>query len=251
MEIRGTTAIVTGAARGIGLAVGRRLADERASILVVDVDESEGERAAHELGRRGVEARFLGADVTDPGGVEAMVEHAVEAFGGLEILVNNAGGYEEPVFPDAPVEHWSRSLDLNLRAAMLGIQFAIPAMTNGGAIVNIASSAGLAGSPHPGPEYAIAKAGVMRLTECMAPLAERGIRVNCVCPHTVATENVLETIAELEAQGAERPEPLRGELIPPERVADAVLRFVEDDSMAGRVLVLRGGKEPDLLPFSV
>jgi NAD(P)-dependent dehydrogenase (short-subunit alcohol dehydrogenase family) len=183
--------------------------------------------------------------------VEAMVGHAVEAFGGLEILVNNAGGYDEPVFPDAEVERWSRTLDLNLRSAMLGIQFVIPAMTSGGAIVNIASSAGLPGSPHPGPEYAIAKAGVIRLTECMAPLAERGIRVNCVCPHTVATENVLATIAELEAQGAERPEPLRDELISPERVADAVVGFVEDDSTAGRVLVLRGGNEPELLPFSL
>jgi NAD(P)-dependent dehydrogenase (short-subunit alcohol dehydrogenase family) len=251
VEIRGTTAIVTGAARGIGLAVGRRLADEGASILVVDVDETNGERAARELAQRGGEARFLTADVTDPAEVEAMVSQAVEAFGGLEVLVNNAGGYEEPVFPDAPPEHWSRTLDLNLRSVMLGIQFAIPVMTSGGAVVNIGSSAGLPGSPHPGPDYAIAKAGVMRLTECMAPLAERGIRVNCVCPHTVATEAVLETIAALEAKGAELPGPLRDEPIPPERVADAVVRFVEDESMAGRILVLRGANEAELLPFSL
>ena len=250
MEVRGTTAIVTGAARGIGLAVALRLADEGASILVVDLDEAEGQLAAEKLAQRGVDARFLAADVTDPGAVEAMVGHAVENFGGLEILVNNAGGYDEPVFPDAPVRHWSLALDLNLRSAMFGIQFAIPAMTNGGAIVNIASSAGLPGPPHPGPEYAIAKAGVMRLTECMAPLAERGIRVNCVCPHTVATDGVLATIAELEAEGAELPGPLRDEPIPPEQVADAVVRFVEDETMAGRVLVLRGGNEPELLALS-
>jgi NAD(P)-dependent dehydrogenase (short-subunit alcohol dehydrogenase family) len=251
VEVRGTTAIVTGAARGIGRAISRRLADEGVSILVVDRDEPKGQRATEELARRGVETQLLVADVTDPVQVEAMVEQAVVAFGGVEILVNNAGGYDEPVFPDAPVEHWSRTLDLNLRSAMYGIQFAIPAMTNGGAIVNIASSAGLAGSPHAGPEYAIAKAGVMRLTECMAPLAERGIRVNCVCPHTVATENVLATIAELQAQGAELPGPLRDELIPPERVADAVVRFLEDDTLAGRIIALRGRTEAELLPLAV
>src|SRR4029453_18190895 len=104
-------------------------------------------------------------------------------FGGLDILVNNAGGFPYPVFPDAPLEHWSRSFDLNLRLTMAAIHFAVPVLqrNGGGAIVNIASSAGLGLAPHPAPEYAVAKAGIMRLTTCLAPLAERGIRVNCVC----------------------------------------------------------------------
>jgi 3-oxoacyl-[acyl-carrier protein] reductase len=89
----------------------------------------------------------------------------------------------------------------------------------------------------------------MRLTECLAPLAERGIRVNCVCPHTVATEQVLATIAELRAKGEELPGPLRDDLIPPEQIADAVVRFVEDESLAGRIVVYRGGREPELLPL--
>src|SRR2546421_2882394 len=198
MEIRDKTAIVTGAARGIGRAISRRLGDEGARVIVVDVDEREGAAAAEELPY----AVFVRADVTRENEAEAMVVRARE-LGGLDILVNNARGHNSPVFPDAPVKHWSRTLDLNLRAVMLGIQFAIPAMGNTGAIVNIASSAGLPGTPHPGPEYAIAKAGVMRLTECLAPLAERGIRVNCVCPHTVATDAVRARIAELRAEGAE------------------------------------------------
>jgi 3-oxoacyl-[acyl-carrier protein] reductase len=247
VEIRGTTAIVTGAARGIGLAVTRRLVAEGASLLLVDVDEPEGRRVAEELRAGDAEVAFVATDVTDPAAVEAVIANAVERFGGLEILVNNAGGYDEPVFPDAPVEHWSRTLDLNLRAVMFGIQSALPAMTAGGAIVNVASSAGLPGSAHPGPDYAVAKAGVMRLTECLAPLAELGIRVNCVCPHTVATENVLRTIGELHAQGEELPEPLRGELIRPDEIADAVVRLVEDETLAGRILVCRGGREAELL----
>src|SRR5919197_1396990 len=197
MEIRGATAIVTGAARGIGLAVAQRFATDGASVLVADIDAEQGNRVAREIASGGADVAFLSADVTDAAAVEAMVVHAVETFGGLEIVVNNAGGYDEPVFPDAPVEHWSRTLDLNLRAVMLGIQFAVPTMTSGGAVVNIASSAGLGNAPHPGPEYAVAKAGVIRLTECLAPLAERGIRVNCVCPQTVATEAVRRPIDDL------------------------------------------------------
>jgi NAD(P)-dependent dehydrogenase (short-subunit alcohol dehydrogenase family) len=154
------------------------------------------------------------------------------------------------VFPDAPLEHWSGALDLNLRAAMLGIHFALRTMgrRGGGAIVNVASVAGLGFAPHPSPEYAATKAGLMRLTACLGPLAERGVRVNCVCPYTVGTEAVRRTIAESVAHGRELPPPLQATLLEPVEVADAVVRLVQDDSLAGRVLVLYGGEPPRLIP---
>jgi NAD(P)-dependent dehydrogenase (short-subunit alcohol dehydrogenase family) len=154
------------------------------------------------------------------------------------------------VFPDAPVAHWSDALDLNLRSAMLGIHFAIRTMERrgGGAIVNVASVAGLGFAPHPSPEYAATKAGLMRLTACLAPLAERGVRVNCVCPYTVGTEAVRRTIAESVAHGRELPPPLRATLLEPAEVADAVVHLVQDDSLAGRVVVLHGGEPPRLVP---
>jgi NAD(P)-dependent dehydrogenase (short-subunit alcohol dehydrogenase family) len=244
VEIGGKTAIVTGGARGIGRSISARLAAEGAQVLVVDQDESAGRTTADEL-----EAGFLRADVTKEADVRAMIGHAERELGALDILANNAGGYEQPVFPDAPLEHWSRTLELNLIAVMLGIHYAVPAMAGrGGAIVNVASSAGLGLAPHPGPEYAAAKAGVIRLTAALAPLAERRVRVNCVCPHTVATEKVLATIARLEPEGAELPPPLRGELIEPEEISDAVAELIRNDDLAGRVMVCWGGKLRRLLP---
>ncbi len=250
MEIRGRTAIVTGAARGIGRAIAARLAKGGAQILVVDLDERGGREVVEKLRASGADAASVAADVTVEEEVARMVETAVREFGGLDILVNNAGGYDEPVFPDAPVAHWSRALDLNLRSVMLAIHAAVPVLEAraGGAIVNIASSAGLGFSSYGGPEYAAAKAAVMRLTGSLAWLVDRGVRVNCVCPHTVGTESVRRTIAELEAAGKPLPQALRDELLEPDEVAAHVAMFVADDTLVGRVLVCRGGEPPRLLP---
>jgi NAD(P)-dependent dehydrogenase (short-subunit alcohol dehydrogenase family) len=236
MEIRGKAAVVTGGSRGIGRAITERLTAEGADVLVADLERREA-------------AAFVKADVTQEGDVEEMIAEAERRFGGLDILVNNAGGYREPVFPDAPIEHWTRNLDLNLRSVMLGIHFAVGSMAKrgGGAIVNVASTAGLSFAPHPLPEYAVAKAGVMRLTACLAPLAERGIRVNCVCPHTVATEAVREEIDQLRREGRELPPDLAGVLLEPEEVAAAIVELIHDETVAGRIVLCVGGERPRLL----
>jgi NAD(P)-dependent dehydrogenase (short-subunit alcohol dehydrogenase family) len=249
VDVAGKTALVTGAGTGIGRVIALRLACEGAAVVVNDVDEPTGIQTSADIAETGGKASFARADVTQDAELEAAVVHAERTFGGLDILINNAGGFPYPVFPEAPLEHWSRSFDLNLRSAMVAIHFAVPALqrNGGGAIVNIASSAGLGLAPHPAPEYAVAKAGIMRLTACLAPLAESGIRVNCVCPHTVATPAVRQRIAELQADGEELPGPLQDVLLEPEEVADAVVEFIKDESAAGRVLVLVGGHEPNLL----
>jgi NAD(P)-dependent dehydrogenase (short-subunit alcohol dehydrogenase family) len=249
VEVAGKTALVTGAGAGIGRVIALRLAREGAAVVVNDIDERTGSQTEADIAEAGGRASFAQADVTHDAQLESAVAQAERTFGGLDILVNNAGGFPYPVFPEAPLEHWSHSLDLNLRSALVAIHIAVPAMERrgAGAIVNIASSAGLGLTPHPAPEYAVAKAGIMRLTACLAPLAERGIRVNCVCPHTVATPAVRQRIVELEAEGEELPGPLQDVLLEPEEIADAVVDFVEDESAAGRVLVLFGGQPPKLL----
>jgi NAD(P)-dependent dehydrogenase (short-subunit alcohol dehydrogenase family) len=237
VEIRGKTAVVTGGARGIGRAITERLIEDGANVVVADLESPKGGVA------------FVKADVTREHDVEQMIAEAERRFGGLDILVNNAGGYQEPLFPDAPIEHWTRNLDLNLRSVMLGIHFAVESMAkrDGGAIVNVASTAGLSFAPHPGPEYAVAKAGVMRLTACLAPLADRGIRVNCVCPHTVATEAVRQEIDQLRKGGRELPPALAGVLLEPQEVAAAVVELIEDETLAGRIMLCVGGERPQLL----
>jgi NAD(P)-dependent dehydrogenase (short-subunit alcohol dehydrogenase family) len=248
VEVAGTTALVTGGGGGIGRGICLRLAAEGAHVLVVDVDEEGGRETVAETAARVGEAEFHAGDVTSEAAVAAMIERAGPSF---RVVVNNAGGYSTPVFPDASVERWSRVLDLNLRSVMLLTQHAVRVLEprgGGGAIVNIASSAGLGLAPYVAPEYAVAKAGVMRFTASLAALADRGIHVTCICPHTVATPAVLQTIADCERNGEEVPPDLRGKLIAVEELADAVIELIRDESLAGRVLFLRGGYPARLLP---
>jgi NAD(P)-dependent dehydrogenase (short-subunit alcohol dehydrogenase family) len=256
MKVAGKSAVVTGAAAGIGRAVARALVQGGASVLIADVDEEWGREAETELRSDGGSALFVRADVSAEGDVRSIVGLAEEEFGGLDILVNNAFTGGMPHFPDAPVEQWTRVLDIALRGTMLGIQLALPAMSKrgGGAIVNVSSTAGLGARPHAYTEYAVAKAAIVRLTECLAPLAdERNVRVNCVAPDWTATEFVRERFERMTPEeradardGFGRPAPER--FLEPDEVAAAVLRLLEDESLAGRTLVLWCGEEPRLLP---
>jgi NAD(P)-dependent dehydrogenase (short-subunit alcohol dehydrogenase family) len=182
--------------------------------------------------------------VRSPADVEALVARA----DGLRVLVNNAGGggHVPPHFPDATPAQWGALVDLNLRGAMLATQLALEPMrrAGGGAVVNVASTAGLGLAPYQSPEYGAAKAGLIRFTSTLAGLRERfGVRVNCVVPDWVLTEGAEAELAAMtpDERGA-APEPL-----PLDDLADAVLALARADEHAGRVMVLKGGAPPRLL----
>jgi NAD(P)-dependent dehydrogenase (short-subunit alcohol dehydrogenase family) len=240
VDLAGKVALVTGGAMGIGFAVTQALADAGAQVVLADRDSEAGKQAAAAIG-----GLFVRADVTDDDELRRMIETAERFGGGLDILVNNAGGIDGPIYPEAPVERWERVLDLNLRAVMLATQLALDPLSRrgGGAIVNVASVAGLGAGPHGAPEYAAAKAGVVRLTAALGSLAAEGIRVNAICPDYVDTPAVQRSLAQMsEEERSNVPE-----LVSPEAIAGGVLDLIRDDSLAGRVLVWFAEEEPYLL----
>ena len=244
MELDGKTAVVTGAALGTGRAIALRLAAEGTIVVVADRDAEHGQATVRAIEANRGRASFISVDVTDNGDLRSMIAHA----GGLHVLVNNAGGggHVEPHFPDASPEQWGATLDLNLRGAMLATQLALEPMRagGGGAVINVASTAGLGLAPYQSPEYGAAKAGLIRFTSTLGPLHQRmNVRVNCVVPDWILTERAQEELDRMTpAQRADAPTP-----VPMTEVADAVIELARDDSLAGRVVVLRGGEPRRLL----
>ncbi|HLA19005.1 MAG TPA: SDR family NAD(P)-dependent oxidoreductase, partial [Dehalococcoidia bacterium] len=185
-----------------------------------------------------------------------MVAFSEETFGGLDILHNNAGinaGW--PRFPEAPRERWDRTIAVNLWAVIAGTEAAVPAMRRrgGGAIVNSASLAGLIAYQED-PIYAATKHGVVGLTRALKFLKdEANIRVNCVCPSFVDTPLPRRRLDSMPAEERARWEAIlaRIPMVPPSEVADAVLEFIRDGSLAGEAMAIQYGQPRRLVPAAM
>jgi len=188
VRMEGKTAVVTGAARGIGRAIAERLAAEGAYTLCADVDVDELERVSAAIEAAGGRAEAHHCDVCDPADVEHLMA-AVEAHGGPHALVSNAAIQYERTIEDTPPEDWDRVLGVNLKGVYLCARAAIPRMRRlgGGSIVNMASVNGFWVEPQLGA-YCTAKGGVINLTRAIAlDFGRDGIRCNCICPGYIDT----------------------------------------------------------------
>ena len=249
MKLEGRSALVTGAGSGIGRAIARLFAAEGASVLVAELHEETGAAAAREIEDAGGRARFLRADSGREEDVKAAIAATVEAWGRLDIVVNNAGIVGEAYT-------WEQVIAVNLSGVYFGCLHGLEAMRGqgGGSIINMASMAGLVGFSIPGlaegfgspsaNAYIAAKHGVLGVTKQFAlDGAQHGVRVNAICPGWIDTPLIaplIQTAPLLEwaLQGT----PL-GRMGRPEEVAKAALFLASDDSsfMTGAPLIIDGG----------
>jgi NAD(P)-dependent dehydrogenase (short-subunit alcohol dehydrogenase family) len=191
LQLPDRVAIVTGGARGIGLAIAKRLYAAGARVVLADIDEAQAAKAAGEIDPKSGRALGVPTNVTSGASVEAMVEAALEAYGRIDILVNNAGitGASKPLW-ELDFDTWARVLDINLNGVFRCCKAVIGHMRENarGSIVNVASIAGKEGNPNLIP-YSSSKAGVIGLTKALAKeVATQGIRVNAVAPAVVETD---------------------------------------------------------------
>ena len=245
-------AIVTGGARGIGLAAGRALAQAGAQVLLADIDEKEVSSASAHLCSEGLIVTPCSVDIANSESTSNMVECALKTYGSLDILVNNAAVPDNTPFETLSQERWKNVININLNGAYYCTKAALPALkqSSTAAVVNVASIQGLRGQPD-ALAYATAKGGVVNLTRCMAvDFGPLGIRVNAVAPGFINTR-----MAQLPTGGHEYDTqwfkdifikhgrlPLR-RTGTPEDVAGPIVFLVSDDSryITGETLVVDGG----------
>ncbi|HKQ94016.1 MAG TPA: SDR family NAD(P)-dependent oxidoreductase [Aestuariivirgaceae bacterium] len=252
-RLAGRVAVVTGAARGIGLAAAEVLAASGASVMACDIDGALQEEETARLAARGLDVRARQTDVADAGSVQSLIESVTAAWGRLDILVNNAAISDDTPIEDLTEDAWRHVLAVNLDSVLLCTKAALPLLrrSDAASIVNIASTQGIRGQAH-AMAYATAKGGVVNLTRCMAvDFGPMGIRANAVAPGYIDTRMALQKVGGVHEHRTDWFQdvfirhgrlPLRRPGVPAD-VAGPILFLAGDDSryVTGQVLIVDGG----------
>ena len=248
-RLSGKVAVITGAGSGIGRSAALRFAVEGARVIIAELVADLGIQTEQLVRDAGGECRFVECDVTDEGSVEAMVSTARQAYGGIDVVYNNAGGSrdDDGAVHDVDVDEWWRTIRVDLFGTFLVCRHGVRAMLDGGSggsIINTSSAAALVGVAPGRSCYSAAKAGVIGLTRAMAATyAGNGIRVNAIAPGGTATERIVAAFAR---RGHSIPA-VEGPGIPPlgqpVDIANMAVFLASDESrmISGQVLSVDGG----------
>jgi NAD(P)-dependent dehydrogenase (short-subunit alcohol dehydrogenase family) len=251
-RLKNKTAIVTGAARGMGFAIAKALFDEGAKVVIADIDADAVAASAESLGADTDRVTGTNVDVTDKAHIFAMVQEIKARWGGIDILVNNAGGalFTPHILDEIEEKHWNLVVDVNLKGTFLLSQAVIPEMEKqgGGAIVNISALAAHWRASLAGVQYTAAKAGVEGLTRQLAyDWGKAGIRVNAVAPTVTLTGDRVKGLwdgkSEEEKKKVLSAIPL-GRLATPAEIASVVVFLASEESsyITGITIDVAGGR---------
>jgi NAD(P)-dependent dehydrogenase (short-subunit alcohol dehydrogenase family) len=247
-RLDGKVALITGGASGMGMVASKLFAAEGARVVLADVVDEAGEAVGKEIADAGGEAAYVHADVSRETDAREMVDAAVERFGGLNVLYNNAGVMLADDGSVAATDEsiWDRTLAINVKGVAFGCKFGIPAMiaSGGGSIINVASFVAWMGAATSQTAYTASKGAVLSMTrEIAVEYARRGIRCNALCPGPIDTPLLAELLSDPARRQRRFVHIPMGRLGRADELARAALFLASDDSsyMTGASLVVDGG----------
>jgi len=249
MRLDGKVALITGAGSGMGRVAARMFAAEGAKVVVAEYDEGAGSQTVEEVTAAGGEATFVRTDVSREADAAAMVAAAMDRYGSLDVLYNNAGIMPEPDHSviDTEVAVWDQVMAVNVRGVFLGCKYAIPRMLEqgSGSVINISSFVALLGCSVPQDAYTASKGAVLSLTRSLAvQFGPRGVRSNAICPGPIETPLLMDWLLKDEAAKnlrlARNP---TGRFGKPEEIVNVALYLASDESRwtNGASFVIDGG----------